>query len=128
MVGFGVGEYQMIDYPFTVIVQFRNSAANSGLGTLDELDWRHTVEDQLGGLLEEAGIGECDGGQSGAGTMEVFLYTSDRDRTVRLVQDDLTDRELIGFTKIVSASNDDSETDFAVHYPQGGTFSLWRFE
>jgi len=95
-----------------------------GLGTLRELDWRHTQELALDKLLKEHGLGECDGGQGGAGTMEIFLYVSDVEQAVKLVRQYLTDQELIGFCKIASQ---EAGQQWTVHYPAGTEFSFWEF-
>lgn len=65
------------NYPHTVVVQFRTSGGILGLGRIDELAFRHKYEIKLGNLLMKYEIGACDGGQSGAGTSEIFLYTND---------------------------------------------------
>lgn len=106
----------------TVVVQFR--VTGLGIGTGEELDWRHELETELDDLLSEANLGMGDGGQGGAGTMEVFLYVDDIAATVELVKQYLTDQEWIGFCKIVSSEGD---ADWVVHYPPGATFSMWEF-
>lgn len=110
----------------SVIIQFRNSGGAFGLGTLDELDWRHKQELELDNILVTENLGYCDGGQGGAGTMEIFLSVSDISRTVELVRDYLTNQEFIGFCKIVSHEADNYE-DWTVHYPPDAQFSMWEF-
>src|SRR5262249_12118012 len=48
-----------------------------GMGTDEDFDRRVGLERLLGGALEGAGLGSCDGGDGGSGTMNVFLVISD---------------------------------------------------
>ena len=74
------------------------------LGTSDELGIRHELdkrvakrfwyEDQICGQK----IGVVDGGQSGAGTMEIFCYVTDLKRAVQIVGEELEKMGLIAST------------------------------
>jgi hypothetical protein len=108
----------------TVVVQFKNSG---GLGSLNELDWRHQMEDRLDGLLSDADLGYCDGGQSGAGSMEVFLYVSDVMGSVELVKQYLTDEELIGWAKIAHFVEGGDGGKWVIDYPKSGQFDIWQW-
>lgn len=44
--------------------------AVQGMGTVVDLEKRHAVEDRLNELLGWTGLGHCDGGSIGSGTME----------------------------------------------------------
>lgn len=55
----------------TVVVQFLISGR---LGTMSELHLRQKLEDVFNDRLRELRIGHCDGGQSGSGSAEIFLY------------------------------------------------------
>src|SRR5258706_3551690 len=100
-------------YPHSVMVQFKNSG---DLGTSDELGWRHMQEDLLGHVLETQGLGTCDGGQSGAGSMELFFNVANVDQAVKVLISVLTDREYIGFCKIASLKENDKA--FSIHWPK----------
>ena len=53
----------------TLVVEFDID----GFGTGDDLDRRHMLEEQLDQLVGWLGLGHCDGGSIGSGTMEIFL-------------------------------------------------------
>ena len=50
-----------------------------GFGHEIHLERRHQIEDKLGALAMLLGLGQCDGGSTGAGTMEVALNVVDFD-------------------------------------------------
>lgn len=111
------------EYPHTVVIQFKLS--DSTFGSSDELEWRHQLERNFGGILELFKFGNCDGGQSGAGSMELFFNVNDIERSTGLLIDILTDLEWIRFCKVASLK--DEATDWLVHYPEGAKFSMWEF-
>lgn len=114
----------MKSYPYQVVIQFRNSGE---LGTANELDWRHKQEDHMDRVLKNHRIGMCDGGQSGAGSMEIFMFTNNVAKAVEVIKRDLTTRELIGFCKV--ASLDTLSGNWDIYYPPDETFfSLWEFD
>lgn len=108
---------------FTIVVQFKSTGV---LGSSDELAFRHEMEDKFKALLDEHDAGIVDGGQIGAGTMEIFLYVDDIPKVVALVKDFLTDIELIGWAKIVSHQSIDAP--WTVEYPEGAEFSFWTWQ
>ncbi|WP_443749189.1 hypothetical protein [Asticcacaulis solisilvae] len=48
-----------------------------GFGDVADLDTRHEIEDYLNDRLGWLGLGHCDGGSTGSGTMEVFCFVVD---------------------------------------------------
>ncbi|MBW8733031.1 MAG: hypothetical protein JF571_01735 [Asticcacaulis sp.] len=48
-----------------------------GFGDATDIDTRHTLEDFLDNRLGWLGLGHCDGGSTGSGTMEVFCFVVD---------------------------------------------------
>jgi hypothetical protein len=48
-----------------------------GMGTTKNLDKRHALEDRMNETLGWTGLGFCDGGSIGSGTMEVCCYVVD---------------------------------------------------
>lgn len=108
----------------TIIVQFRITGEHAlGLGSTDELDFRHKLETALDELLKWHRLGECDGGSSGGGTMEIFLYVDDIPAALKYIVNHLTDIELIQYCKIASLKPEGK--GYEVHYPTGATFSMW---
>jgi hypothetical protein len=53
-----------------LIVQYRTAGSGNG----SDHDKRVAVENLLGGFLEDADLGYCDGGDIGSGTMNVFCF------------------------------------------------------
>lgn len=110
---------------YTIIIQFRTSD-QSYFGTLDELDFRNQVETDLGAILKRANLGYCDGGQAGAGSMEIFLEDiPNLQPALRLVRKYLTDQEYIGFCKIVH--REWRENFWTVNHPQGAQFDIMKW-
>lgn len=108
----------------TMVIQFRTSEKQY-FGTLDELHWRHEREDELDKLLRDEGLGDCDGGQAGGGSMEIFCYVTDIQRAVELVRQYLTNHEWIQFCKIASWAED--ADGWVVQYPEGASFSAMEW-
>lgn len=71
-----------------------------GFGTKQELEKRHSLQNRLNGTLGWTGLGECDGGSSGSGTMEVCCYVIDFDVAKRVVEADLKGTEFADYTRI----------------------------
>ena len=66
----------------------------------EELDLRHDLEDRLGETLGWTGLGFCDGGSSGMGTMEVCLFVIDAAVAERVIRDDLAGTRFAGYSRI----------------------------
>jgi len=60
-----------------------------GLGCAADLNKRHALEDRLNELLGWIGLGQCDGGSIGCGTMEVCCLVVDFELARRIVEADL---------------------------------------
>lgn len=103
-----------------VIIQFKNSG---GTGTCEEQWFRHRHEIIFDNILKFHDLGYCEGGATGAGTMEIFFFVSDIERTVKILKQALTKLDLLGEAKIAGCFNGSDE--ITVYYPKGATFSLW---
>jgi predicted DNA-binding WGR domain protein len=57
----------------TLVVEY----SVDGLGSADDLERRHAIENFLNEQTGWLGLGHCDGGSSGSGTMEVFCIVVD---------------------------------------------------
>ncbi len=57
----------------TLIIEF----PVNGHGTIDDLEKRHLLEQKMDEILGWTGLGYCDGGSMGSGTMEVFCIVVD---------------------------------------------------
>ncbi len=71
-----------------------------GMGTPEDVDKRHRLEDRMNETLGWTGLGHCDGGSIGSGTMEVCCFVVDFDLASKVVAADLTGTEFADFTRI----------------------------
>lgn len=91
------------------------------LGTSDELDIRHELEKNVAKRFSYENticghkVGVVDGGQSGAGTMEIFCYVTDLKRAVHIVREELDKLGLI--TSTIAYHKD---ANFWVRFSQEG--------
>ncbi len=75
-----------------------------GMGTTKDLDKRHALEDRMNETLGWTGLGNCDGGSMGSGTMEVCCYVVDFEVTKRVIENDLKGTEFGDYTRIYDES------------------------
>jgi predicted DNA-binding WGR domain protein len=71
-----------------------------GIGNDQDLAKRHSLEDVLNELLGWTGLGACDGGSSGSGTMEVCCFVVDFSVAQRTIEKALTGTEYSNFNRI----------------------------
>ncbi len=90
--------YQPIDMEdhATLLIEY----AVDGMGTGEDVDKRHALEDRMSEMLGWTGLGVCDGGSIGSGTIEVCCYVADFDLAKRVIVDDLAATEFSNFTRI----------------------------
>ena len=72
----------------------------SGMGNKDDLTKRHALEDRLNETLGWTGLGACDGGSIGSGTMEVCCFVVDFAVAKRVIEEDLAGTEFADFSRI----------------------------
>jgi hypothetical protein len=127
---------------YGIVVQWKLS--NGSFGSFDELDFRHEMQGQINDLFYPLGLGEVDGGQGGAGTMEVFIEdVPDLETALSALMKFLTDGEYLHMCKVVSHEyaegsffdgtrelvyNEDGEVIWTVHHPEGANFSFWSWD
>jgi hypothetical protein len=80
----------------TLLVEY----AVDGFGSPADLKKRHALEDRLNETLGWTGLGNCDGGSIGSGTMEVCCFVADFDVARRVIEADLAGTEFADFTRI----------------------------
>ena len=80
----------------TLLVEY----AVDGMGTGCDVDRRHALEDRLNDLLGWTGLGWCDGGSIGSGTMEACCFVVDFDKAKDVIARDLAGTEFADFTRI----------------------------
>ena len=71
-----------------------------GMGTAKDVTKRHSLEKRMGETLGWTGLGECDGGSIGSGTMEVCCYVVDFDIAKRVITANLAGTQFSNFTRI----------------------------
>lgn len=75
-----------------------------GFGTPEDVDKQHALECRMNETLGWTGLGACDGGSIGSGTMEVCCYVVDFDIAKRIVEADLAGTEFSDFACIYDAA------------------------
>jgi len=85
-----------IDDHFTLIIEFKVN----GMGIVEDLEKRYRLEDRMGETLGWTGLGKCDGGSMGSGTMEICCYVVDFKIAKRVIEQDLKDTEFSNYTRI----------------------------
>jgi hypothetical protein len=77
-----------------------------GFGTPKDLKKRHALEERMNETLGWTGLGNCDGGSIGSGTMEVCCFVADYEVAKRVIEADLVGTEFADFALIY---RDDAE-------------------
>lgn len=86
----------------TLLIEY----AVDGMGTKCDVEKRHALEDRMNETLGWTGLGACDGGSIGSGTMEVCCFVVDFDVAKRVIIDDLRDTQVSDYSRIY----DENET------------------
>lgn len=88
--------FQEIEALQTLMIEY----AVEGMGTTEDLDKRHRLEEHMNETLGWTGLRECDGGSIGSGTMEVCCLVVDFEIAAKVVATDLAGTEFANFTRI----------------------------
>lgn len=80
----------------TLMIEF----AVDGMGTTTDLEKRHRLQDHMSETLGWSGLGMCDGGSIGSGSMEVCCFVVDFALAKRVVEEDLKGTEFSNYTRI----------------------------
>ena len=72
----------------------------NGAGTGKDVKKRHAVEERLSETLGWTGLGMCDGGSIGSGTMEVACFVVDFDVAKRVIETDLKGTKFGDYSRI----------------------------
>lgn len=70
-------------------------------GDSNDLMKRHALEERMKETLGWTGLGDCDGGSIGSGTMEVCCYVVDFEIAKRVIEENLKGTDYAGFSRIV---------------------------
>ena len=113
----------------TIVVQIKTSTPD--LGRIEDLEFRHRLEKGLSAAVAPAGY-YCDGGQSGSGTMEVFLnvqrHGADYAAALAAVKSYLDEAKLFSRCAIGEICPDENRS--VVLWPEaakGRTFNSFRW-
>ena len=87
----------------TLLIEY----AVDGHGTVDDHDKRARLEARMDETLGWTGLGHCDGGSMGSGTMEVCCFVVDFALAKRVIEDDLRGTEFANYTRIYDEDGDD---------------------
>lgn len=79
-----------------------------GMGTTADLEKRFRLQDRMNETLGWTGLGECDGGSTGSGTMEVCTFVVDFQLAKTVIEKDLAGTEFANFTRIYDENATDS--------------------
>lgn len=79
-----------------------------GFGEPEDLDKRHRLEDRMNETLGWTGLGNCDGGSIGSGTMEVCCFVVDFEIATKVIAADLEGTEFANYSRIYDEDAEDS--------------------
>jgi hypothetical protein len=85
-----------IDDHYTLLIEF----SVDGMGTLEDVEKRTRLQNKMDHALGWTGLGHCDGGSIGSGTMEVCCYVVDFDTAKKVIEQDLKGTEFSNYTRI----------------------------
>ena len=85
-----------IDDHHTMLIEY----VVDGMGTSKDIEKRHRLEDRLNESLGWTGLGMCDGGSIGSGSMEVCSYVVDFEVAKAVIEKDLAGTEFADYTRI----------------------------
>ncbi len=72
----------------------------AGKGTTQDLKKRHALEERMNETLGWTGLGDCDGGSIGSGTMEVCCFVVDFETAKRVIEEDLKGTKFADYSRI----------------------------
>jgi hypothetical protein len=76
------------------------------MGTPEDLEKRHRLEDRMNETLGWTGLGHCDGGSIGSGTMEVCCFVVDFEIAKKLIEKDLSGTEFENYSRVFDENAD----------------------
>ena len=85
-----------IDDHYTLLIEFKVD----GMGTPEDLEKRTRLQDKMDETLGWTGLGHCDGGSIGSGTMEVCCFVVDFEIAKSVIELDLKETEFSNYTRI----------------------------
>lgn len=77
-----------------------------GMGTEEDLDKRNRLQQRMDETLGWTGLGHCDGGSTGSGSMEICCMVVDFDIAKHVIENDLQGTEFAGYTRIFNENEE----------------------
>jgi hypothetical protein len=88
--------FVQVDDEFTLLIEY----SIEGMGTKEDVDKRHRLQEIMDETLGWTGLGSCDGGSIGSGTMEVCNFVVDFDVAKKVIENNLKGTEFGNYTRI----------------------------
>jgi len=85
----------------TLIIEYKVD----GFGNEKDLNKRYDLQDRMDETLGWTGLGHCDGGSIGSGTMEVCCYVVEFELAKKIIEDDLQETDFADYTRIYDENN-----------------------
>lgn len=85
-----------IDDHFTLLIEY----TVDGMGTKEDVEKRDRLESRMNETLGWTGLGACDGGSIGSGSMEVCTFVVDFDLAKAVIEKELAGTEFANYTRI----------------------------
>ena len=85
-----------IEEHYTLLIEF----SVEGMGNEQDVEKRTRLQDRMNDLLGWTGLGHCDGGSIGSGTMEVCCFVIDFEIAKKVIETDLKETEFSDYLKI----------------------------
>ena len=85
-----------IDHHSILLIEYKVE----GFGSPDDLEKRHALQDRMDETLGWTGLGHCDGGSIGSGTMEVCCFVVDFETAKTAIEQDLQGSEFADYSRI----------------------------
>ncbi|GAA4335873.1 hypothetical protein GCM10023149_44160 [Mucilaginibacter gynuensis] len=90
------------DEHYTLLIEY----TVDGMGTAEDVEKRTRLQDKMDEVLGWTGLGHCDGGSIGSGTMEVCCLVVDFDVAKHVIGQALKDTEFANYTRIFDEDNE----------------------
>jgi hypothetical protein len=81
---------------YTLLIEY----AVEGMGNATDVEKRHRLQDRMSETLGWTGLGHCDGGSIGSGTMEVCCFVVDFETAKAVIETDIKGTEFENITRI----------------------------
>jgi hypothetical protein len=85
-----------IEKHYTLLIEF----SVDGMGTKEDVEKRTQLQDRMNETLGWTGLGHCDGGSIGSGTMEVCCFVIDFEIAKKIIENDLKETEFSDYVRI----------------------------